>query len=148
MKTSSARWVEHLANTLRTLGRKPCKALNNVWMRERDEIYEFLCVYSDNIIVASKDLKAVFGKLEVTYTLKGVGEPEFFLGASVSKVKGNYNDQKSTLSLSAHIYLKNLLRRLELQLGVLKCYAVPMDPEYKPKLDNSPLLGDEESSLY
>ena len=117
-------------------------------MRERDEIYEFLCVYSDDIIVASKNPKAVFDELEVTYTLKGVGEPEFFLGASVGKVKGNYNDKKSTLSLSAHIYLKNLLTRLELQLGVLKCYTIPMDPDYKPELDDSPLLGDEESSLY
>ena len=108
LKTSSARWAEHLADTLRNLGWKPCKALNDVWMRERDNIYEFLCVYSDDIIVASKDPKAVFDELEVTYTLKGVGEPEFFLGASVGKVKGNYNDQKATLTLSAHIYLKNL----------------------------------------
>ncbi len=58
-------------------------------MRDRDKIYEFLCVYSDDIIVASKDPKAVFNELEVTYTIKGVGEPEFFLGVSVKKFKGN-----------------------------------------------------------
>ena len=148
LKTSSARWSEHLADTLRNLGWKACKALNDVWMRERDGIYEFLCVYSDDILVASKNPKAVFDEMEVTYTFKGVGEPEFFLGASVGKVKGNYNDKKSTISLSAHIYLKNLITQLEEKLGVLKCYTVPMDPEYKPELDDSPLLGEEESSMY
>ena len=148
LKTSSARWSEHLADTLRNLGWKACKALNDVWMRERDGIYEFLCVYSDDILVASKNPKAVFDEMEVTYTFKGVGEPEFFLGASVGKVKGNYNDKKSTISLSAHIYLKNLITQLEEKLGVLKCYTIPMDPEYKPELDDSPLLGEEESSMY
>ena len=57
LKTSGARWSEHLADTLRSLGWTRCKALNDVWMRDCKSHYEYVAVYSDDIIVASKDPK-------------------------------------------------------------------------------------------
>mgnify|MGYP000391219710 CR=1 FL=1 len=60
LKTSCARWAEHLADTLRSLGWERSKALSDVWMKDCGTHYEYLAVYSDDIIVASKDPKSVY----------------------------------------------------------------------------------------
>ena len=98
LKTSCARWSEHLADTLRNFGWESVKALNDVWRRDKEDHYEFLCVYSDDLIVASKNPKAVYDELETIYTLKGVGEPEFYLGAAVGKMKGDLGHHHSISS--------------------------------------------------
>ena len=61
---------------------------------------------------------------------------------------GGFNEQKSTTTLSGKVYLQNLINKLEPEIGVLKNYTVPLDPEYRPELDDSPLLGETESSHF
>ena len=110
--------------------------------------YEYLTVYSDDLIVASKNPRKVFDTLEKVYTLKGVGPPEFYLGATVGRAKGDYNERGSTTTLSAKIYLQNLIAKLEREIGVLRSYTMPIDPEYRPELDESPLVSDTDASIY
>jgi len=110
--------------------------------------YEYLAVYSDDIIVASKDPKAVYVVIQKTYTMKGVGVPEYFLGAACGHETGPFNYKGSTSTLSAKVYIQNLIPRLEKELGVLRNYTVPMDPEYRPELDETPLLGEEDTSKF
>jgi hypothetical protein len=148
LKTSCARWAEHLADTLRSLGWERSKALSDVWMKDCGTHYEYLAVYSDDIIVASKDPKSVYDIIQKTYTMKGVGVPEYFLGAACGRADGPYNDKGSTSTLSAKVYLHNLIPRLEKDLGVFRNYTVPMDPEYRPELDETPLLGEEDTSKF
>ena len=124
------------------------KALSDVWMKDCGTHYEYLAVYSDDIIVASKDPKAVYDIIQKTYTMKGVGVPEYFLGAACGRADGPYNDKGSTSTLSAKVYLHNLIPRLEKDLGVFRNYTVPMDPEYRPELDETPLLGEEDTSKF
>ena len=73
--------------------------------------------------------------------MKGVGVPEYFLGSACGRETGPFNDKGSTSTLSAEVYIQNLIPRLEKELGVLRNYTVPMDPEYRPELDETPLLG-------
>jgi hypothetical protein len=61
---------------------------------------------------------------------------------------GDFNERKSTTTLSGKVYLQNLINKLEPEIGVLKNYSVPLDPEYRPELDDSPLLGETESSHF
>ena len=42
--------------------------------------YKYLTIYSDDIIVASKEPAKVFEEFKQAYTLKGVGPTEHFLG--------------------------------------------------------------------
>ena len=148
LKTSCARWAEHLADTLRVLGWNRSKALNDVWMRDCGERYEYLAVYSDDIIVASKDPKEAYKIIQKHYTMKGVGVPEYFLGAACGRESGPFNEKGSTTTLSANVYIQNLIQHIEEVFGVLRSYTVPMDPDYHPELDDSPLLGEESISKY
>ena len=79
LKTSGARWSEHLADKLRSLGWARCKALNDVWMRDSKTHYEYLALNLDDIIVASKDPKEIYGKIQEVYLMKGVGNPQISL---------------------------------------------------------------------
>ena len=148
LKTSCARWSEHLADTLRALGWVKSKALNDVWMKDCGSHYEYLAVYSDDIIVASKDPKRVYDTIQETYTMKGVGAPEYFLGAACGREKGQYTDTGSTTTLSAKVFIQNIIPRLEEELGVLRSYTVPMDPEYRPELDETHFLGANDLSKF
>ena len=148
LKTSCARWSKHIGNMLRKLGWFKSECLHDVWMKDCGTHYEYLTVYSDDIIVASKDPKKIFDELEQTYTLKGVGAPDFYLGATVGRVTGDFNDKGSTTTLSAKIYIQNLIAKLEKEIGVLRSYTMPIDPEYRPELDESPLLNEDDHSIY
>ena len=59
LKTSYARYAEHFADTLRSLGWVESKGETDVWMREKDGQYEYLAVYCDDLLCASTDPQKV-----------------------------------------------------------------------------------------
>ncbi len=73
LKTSCTHWCEHLADTLRAMNWFKSKAVNDIWMRDTGSGFEYLAVYSDDIIVARNSPEAVYDKIKRTYTMKGVG---------------------------------------------------------------------------
>lgn len=148
LKTSSARWSEHLSDTLRSMGWFQSKAENDVWMKDCGDRYEYLAVYSDDIIVTAKDPKAVLEQIRKVYILKGVGVPDYFLGAEYGRQKGDYNERGETSTWSARTYLKNVIEKIERILGPLRSYTCPMDPEYHPELDDTDMLQPEGISQY
>ena len=77
-----------------------------------------------------------------------MGPPEFYLGADFGKIKGPFNEKGETTTWSAKTYLKNVCEKIETLIGPLRCYAHPMDPEYRPELDETPLLALDDVSKY
>ena len=51
-------------------------------MRPRDDHYEFVCVYVDDLMVIMKEPQQFFDELssKYKYKLKGVGPPKYHLG--------------------------------------------------------------------
>ena len=56
LKSSSARFHEHLSATLISMGYKPSKADYDLWMKDRGDHYEYLARYVDDVIVFLKIL--------------------------------------------------------------------------------------------
>jgi hypothetical protein len=83
LKTSDARFHEHLSESLLRLGFKKTKHDPNLWMVDKSSYYEYLATYLDDILNWSKDPMAVIKSLEKTYMLKSVGIPEYYLGGNV-----------------------------------------------------------------
>ena len=54
-----------------------------VWMYDSKDHYEYICVWVDDLLVFSKNPMWVINKLKKKFTLKGVGKPEYFLGADM-----------------------------------------------------------------
>ncbi len=64
LKTSAARFHEHLAESLLRLGFKKTKHDPDLWMIDKASHYEYLATYVDDILIWSKDPLAVIKSLE------------------------------------------------------------------------------------
>ena len=54
LRSSGLRWHEILADYLRDMGFFPCKVEPDIWMREKDAMYEYITVYVDDLAIATK----------------------------------------------------------------------------------------------
>ena len=65
----------------------PTKADLDLWIRKaKDGSNEFIASYVDDIIVVSKEPMELIGKFKETYSLKGIGTPEYYLGGNFNKI--------------------------------------------------------------
>ena len=56
-------------------------------MRDMRDHYEYICVWVDDMLIASKNPKAITDILSKKYTLKGVGPREYYLGADIARIE-------------------------------------------------------------
>jgi hypothetical protein len=78
LKTSAARFHEHLSEPYLILGFKTTKHNPDLWMVDNSSHYEYLATYVDGILIWTKDPIAVIKLLEKTYMSKNVGIPEYY----------------------------------------------------------------------
>ena len=146
MKTSGARFHEHLSDILRKMGFHPSKADADLWMKDVGTHYEYIARYVDDILVFSKDPKKTIEPLKKIYHLQGVGTPEYYLGADFQL---HIKDNKETISVCARTYITNVVKRIEELMGeTLKSYDTPMAPNDHPEDDETSLLDSDEHSKY
>ena len=58
----------------------PSKAENDIWMKDCGDHYEYIAVYMDDLLIASKKPQAIVDILKETYKFKGTGQVTFHLG--------------------------------------------------------------------
>jgi hypothetical protein len=105
LKSSGARFHEHLSHKLRKMGYIPSKADADFWIKRFDDgHYEYIASYVDDIISFSKDPMRVIEELKKEYPLKDVGEAEYYLGGNTWK------DDNVTIGLSARTYSTSKMR--------------------------------------
>jgi hypothetical protein len=83
LKTSAARFHEHLSDSLLRLWFMKTQNEPNLWMVDKSSHYEYLAKYMNKTLIWSKDPMAVIKSLEKTYMLKSVGISEYYLGGNV-----------------------------------------------------------------
>ena len=143
---SDARWHEELSKSLRGMGFTPTKADHDLWFKNCGTHYHYLCTWVDDIVVASKDAVAILNefKTKAKYTLKGVGEPSYYLGGNFGRITTIIlPDKKSTCFLSARTYIENVCEKIEETFNMKL-----RSPDYHPEIDESPLLSPEDGSKY
>ena len=110
LRSSGARWHDHMAKTLRDAGFESSRADPDVWMRPATKpdgfkYYEYVLIYVDDILAVSGDPKAIMDYLESKYTLKkdSVKEPTLYLGAKIFKwrIDGVEDEDKMRWAMSA-----------------------------------------------
>jgi hypothetical protein len=113
LRTSGARYHEKFASTLRDMGFNPSYADPDVWMREREDHWEYLAVYVDDLMAIMKDPDEFFEALvkNYKYKLKGTGPPKYHLGGDF------FRDNDGTLGWGAHTYIKKVLVNYEIMFG-------------------------------
>jgi hypothetical protein len=162
LKSSGARWRDHMANTLREAGFQSCYADPDVWMRagvkpNGDKYWEYVLCYVDDLLVISHNPKAVMDFLAKRYTLKkgSVKEPDTYLGANVKKwnIRGSDNPDKTRWAMSSDPYVKRAIQDVESKLELNGLHlgtkaSTPLSSGYRPELDVSPELDDQHANYY
>jgi hypothetical protein len=91
----------------------------------------------------------VIEELKKEYPLKGVGEPEYYLGGNVDVLDETWKDDNVSTGLSARTYIKNTVERFELMFGgELRLQKSPMVETYHPETDDTPLLDATSAAKY
>jgi hypothetical protein len=117
LKTSTARFHEHLAESLLRLGFKKTKHDPDLWMTDKTSHVEYLATYVDDILIWSKDPMSVIKSLEKMYLLKTVGIPEYYLDGNVKILGEAWKNQGLGLAISARTYIQNIIPKFENLFG-------------------------------
>jgi hypothetical protein len=150
LRSSAARFHEHLSAKLKKMGFKPSKADPDLWFRKLNDHYEYIARFVDDVIAFSKDPMAIMKELEKNYIMKGVGKPQYYLGGDVVELQEPWNKEGIFTAFSAETYIKNCLPRLTAMCNMteFKKWKTPFAEECYPELDTSRLLSPIEISKY
>ena len=162
LKSSGARWRDHMASTLNEAGYSSCLADPDVWMKPKVKpcgfkYWEYVLVYVDDILVISHEPQVVMDYLSQKYTLKSgsVGEPTAYLGAEVKKwmIEGAEDPLKPRWALSSDLYVKRAVANVERELAdvgerLSTKVKTPLTPGYRPEMDTSPELDSNRANYY
>ena len=153
LKTSAARFHEHLSVKLRLMNYYPSKADPDLWVKQcEDGHFEYIARYVDDVISFSRDPMAVMNTLEEHYTMKGVGRPQYYLGGDVQHLTPDWEKEGIQTAFSAHTYINEVAPKLadliKKDKSVFAKKSVPMHPDYHPEMDDSELLSPQGISVY
>ena len=145
LKSSGKRWHERLYDVLRSIGFTPSKADSDVWMRKKNDHYEYIAVYVDDLAIASRDPQALITILQeqCKLQLKGVGPLTYHLGCDFAR------DEDGTLYYGPRRYIDKILDTYKRNFGTEPHNKnSPMVQNDHPEIDDSDFLGPEDIKLY
>jgi hypothetical protein len=137
-----------------------CKADNDVWFRpalkpDGSEYYEYILVYTDDILCLSMKPKDILDYLDQRFLLKpnSRGPPKTYLGADIGRHTFKGEPEVAYWSMGSHTYVKESVRNVETYLEkqgleLKKKVNTVLPNAYKPELDVSPLCDEEGVSQY
>jgi hypothetical protein len=124
------------------LGFQSSKADTSLFFHRKGDVWIFVLIYVDDIIVASSTQQATTSLLEdlkVDFALKDLGELHYFLGIEVKKTRDG-------ILLSQEKYTSDILKRF----GMLNCKQVstPMSTSGKLLIHDGTVMGPQDATRY
>ena len=162
LKTSAFAWREALAHTLKDdMGFSSCFADSDVWMRAATrptdgfQYYEYILVYTDDILIISHRPKELMSRLDQHYLVKpgSIKKPDQYLGAEVQEYRFPDDPGKVRWAMSSSKYVKEAVRNVQAWLKErnreLRKRAATVIPDgYRPELDTTDYCNDDEAHFY
>ena len=157
-KSAAASWRAEISRVIEGLGFKMCRADNDVWYRpavnrQGKDVYEYVLVYSDDLLVCGLDPGRILLHVDQHFKLKdgSVGPPTRYLGAEIGK--HTLPDGSEAWYMSSGGYVKAAIKNVEIWLEKrgekLKTKTACVFPSgWKPECDVTPLLNDEDASWF
>jgi Reverse transcriptase (RNA-dependent DNA polymerase) len=120
------------ADVLRAMGFIPSKAKADICMREINNLYEYIAVYADDLLITARNAREIVQTLEEQhkFKLKGVGPLTFHLGCD------DICDQYGTLCFGPRKYITKMMDQFKNMFGC------------KPRDFTSPLEKGDHPAIY
>jgi hypothetical protein len=164
LKSSGARFRDHLSAIIREQGFVNSKADADVWMRKAVkpdgfEYWEYILCYVDDVLVISHAAQTLIDDLgkHVPYKEGSVQAPTTYLGANLFKYTVHSENQngpmKEVWAMSSTDYVKKAVQEVERELSYSESYLpkrieTPLSSNYRPELDFSRELDANETNYY
>ena len=162
LKSSGARWRDHMAQTLRDGGFQSCLADPDVWMKPRvkpngDKYWEYILCYVDDLLVVSHAPQETMDMLSEKYTLKAgsVKPPDAYLGAEIRiwNIEDSDEPPKTRWGMSSDLYVKRAIADVEQELELVGKFLptraqTPITCGYRPELDTTAELDAKRANYY
>jgi hypothetical protein len=145
LKSSGLRWRERFCDVLRDMDFTPSKAEPDIWMRDKGDHYEYIAVYVDDLLIASKCPQEIISFLtdKAKFKLKGTGPLSFHLGCDW------FRDAEGILCSTPRKYLDKLSDNYKRIFGCAPKHASsPLVKGDHPEIDTSPLLDLDGIKIY
>jgi hypothetical protein len=127
------------------LGFNQTRAEAEIWMREKDGLYEYIAVYVDVLLIASKDPESITKALSEKhmFKLKGVGPLTYHLGCDY------FRDSDGTLCYGPRKYIAKLVDQFENMYGCKpREYTSPLEKGDHPEIDQTEELDENGIKKY
>jgi len=114
-------------------------------MRNKGDHYEYIAVYVDDLMIASKDPEGIVKMLMEKYhfKLKGTGPTEFHLCCDF------FHDEEGVLCYAPKKYIENVLENYRRIYGAWpKPATSPLTTDDYPELDTSELLNEDDQKIH
>jgi Reverse transcriptase (RNA-dependent DNA polymerase) len=138
-------WHQHFADVLRSLGFKQCKSEGDIWMRLNSDTFEYILVYVDHLLIATKDPLVITKCLEETplFKLKGTSPFKYHLGCDYIR------DDTGTLCFGPRKYIEKMMDQYEKMFGKKpKEYTSPLEKSDHPENDTTDKLDQAGIKIY
>lgn len=128
------------------IGFSPSKSDRDFRRRDREDHYEYIACYVDDIMIFSRNTNYLLQEIKITYSPKGVGYPEYYVGGNIEVLgEGRIKDSLIT-ALFSEIYVKNVIPKFMklLKEDSLTSYGTPISSTYHPEIDESATIKDSD----
>ena len=145
LRSSGLCWHQRFSDVMRSMGFFQSKAEGDIWMRACDDHYEYVAVYVDDLLIASKDPESITNALQEIhkFKLKGVGPLSYHLGCDY------FQDKDGTLCFGPRKYISKMQEQFEVMFGCkAKEYTSPLEKGDHPETDTSEELDMEGIKRY
>ena len=159
LKSSGAAFRALLSEKLWELGYRPSYADPDVYMRPAIkacgfEYWEYVLCYVDDVLCISENPERTMKGIEAKkFTIKGgkVEEPDMYLGAELSKIVNENGVECWAMSSEKYCIaaVGNVIDRLKRKgMSLPKKCITPMSSGYRPELDSTRELNDDDTQWY
>ena len=121
---------------LRKMGFAPTRHDNNVWIKPREDGYNYIATYVDDFVIVAKDSKKHVDQIKQTFNLRSEGKIDYFLGHDI-RCKKN-----SLWETSAKTSIQKYIAKVEQEMGDVPVASTPAITNDHPEKDNSTPLND------
>jgi hypothetical protein len=145
LRSSGLCWHQRFSDVMRSMGFSQCKSDSDIWMRARGDHYEYVAVYVDDLLIASRDPEKIIKELQEKhgFKLKGVGSLSYHLGCDY------FRDKDGTLCYGPRKYIAKMLEQYERMFGNKPNeYVSPLEKGDHPEIDTSEELDVEGIKRY
>jgi hypothetical protein len=147
LRSSGREFGDLLASCLKELGFTPSKAESEIFMREKNGIYEYVATYVDDLCLVMKNPESFLKQLQsppYSFKLKGSGPMEFHLGC------GFQRDADGVLCMHPRKYVDKMIAGYEQMFGRKPSTKArsPIEENDHPELDTSEFLDDDYTNKY